>query len=288
MWNRVLMLAALASVPSVALASDVFVNVRTVGHDARTIVEFRPKHGAYVALYGHFSDGEVRPLFPSSDCSSFWVDGREVRVIEVVPCGARLEDVQVITSSHWFDPSECWVAWTPRSPHGVIVYTAAAYPTSTWRFSLAWGPSRTVRVARSWCWEPEQAWWGYEGGRRYVARHAPYPKHDARPHQSRVKFKDDDRRLAYEPRAEKSVVASATKSRDGRESSSVTRSSSRTSSREGSEVGTTQGRNTKNSTSKGTTKGKSTTEGDTKRKSEDSKGSKSSSTRQKGSGEPGR
>jgi hypothetical protein len=274
MWNRVLMLAALASVPSVALASDVFVYVRTVGHDARTIVEFRPKHGAYVALYGHFSDGEVRPLFPSSDCSSFWVDGREVRVIEVVPCGARLEDVQVITSSHWFDPSECWVAWTPRSPHGVIVYTAAAYPTSTWRFSLAWGPSRTVRVARSWCWEPDRAWWGYEGGRRYVARHAPYPKHDARPHQSRVKFKDDDRRQAYEPRAEeKRVVASATKSRDGRESSSATRSSSRTSSREGSEVGTTQGRNTKNSTSKGTTKGKSTTEGDTQRRSEDSRGS---------------
>ena len=84
----------------------------------------------------------------------------------------------------------------------------------------------SYRGSRTCRWEREWVWWGYEGGRRYVARHAPYPKHDVRPHQnyhgheSQVKFKGDSNR--NEHRVEKKVVASSTKSRDGRESARVT------------------------------------------------------------------
>jgi hypothetical protein len=78
------------------------------------LVEFSPEEGAWVALYGSFSDGSLRPLGPAAEDSPEWVRANEIRVISVeLTGGLRLESVQAVASPRWFDPRQLWIAAAP-------------------------------------------------------------------------------------------------------------------------------------------------------------------------------
>lgn len=109
------LLLAAGPVPRADVRVDVRVT-RELGGTA-TFVEFSPDQASWVALYGTFSDGSLRTLFPSEDEEASWVPANEVRVIPVdVPAGLRLETVQAVASPRWFDPRELWIASAPATP----------------------------------------------------------------------------------------------------------------------------------------------------------------------------
>ena len=98
--------------------ADVHVEVRVteeIGHAA--FVEFSPSQGAWVALYGSFSDGSLRTLVPvDAEASAEWIPANEVRTITVeLVDGLRLESVQAVASRRWFDPRQLWIAGTVSS-----------------------------------------------------------------------------------------------------------------------------------------------------------------------------
>lgn len=106
--------AAIACAPAVGVA-DVKVDVRvTEGSAHEAWVEFSPDQGAFVALYGAFSDGSLRALFPVACGDCYWVEANEMRHILVeVPGGVRLESVEALASRKWFDPTVVWIASAP-------------------------------------------------------------------------------------------------------------------------------------------------------------------------------
>jgi hypothetical protein len=88
-------------------------------------VEFRADRGAWVALYGSFSDGSLRTLASGEDGSPEWVQADEVRVISVeLTEGLRLESVQAVASPRWFDAWQLWIAAAPAENEGPWAGTA--------------------------------------------------------------------------------------------------------------------------------------------------------------------
>lgn len=155
--------AAFASHESGNVNVDVRVGGGTGWFDDSAWVEFRPDRGAYIALYAVFSDGSIDLVFPDESCESHWVDGFEARSVQVfAPCGVSLDHVQAVASSRWFDPAECWVAWSdgadwvePR------VYVAAAAPVVCWDFQVAWyAPRHAWSVVRRCSWDGYRDWNG--------------------------------------------------------------------------------------------------------------------------------
>lgn len=108
-----------AGVPMLALApearGEIRVDVRVteeLGHAA--FVEFTADQGAWVALYGSFSDGSLRTLGPVAE-SPEWLPANEKRVISVeLTEGLHLESVQAVASPRWFDPRQLWIAAAPE------------------------------------------------------------------------------------------------------------------------------------------------------------------------------
>jgi len=94
--------------------SEIRVDVRVteeLGHAA--LVEFSPDQGAWVALYGTFSDGSLRTLCPAAQ-SPEWIPANETHVVSVeLTDGLRLESVQAVASPRWFDPQQLWIAAGP-------------------------------------------------------------------------------------------------------------------------------------------------------------------------------
>jgi hypothetical protein len=116
---RAALALALAGFPLLALApearSEIRVDVQVTEHSERAArVEFRADRGAWVALYGSFSDGSLRTLASGEDGSPEWVQADEVRVISVqLTEGLRLESVQAVASPRWFDAWQLWIAAAP-------------------------------------------------------------------------------------------------------------------------------------------------------------------------------
>lgn len=98
--------------PAAASPAGISVDVNVIrAVETRAWVEFSPERSSFVALYGVFSDGTLRPLFPEVEGYDHWVEAREVRVVGVdVPEGIRLESVQAVASARWFDPGQLWIA----------------------------------------------------------------------------------------------------------------------------------------------------------------------------------
>jgi hypothetical protein len=117
------MLLALCLLPvSAARAAYVEVDVRVIpgeGREAR--VEFVAKNSAWVALYGTFSDGTLRAIFPAEGQGTHWVEANEVRALSVeLPADALLESVQAVASTSWFDPAGLWIAAGPEFVPGTV------------------------------------------------------------------------------------------------------------------------------------------------------------------------
>jgi hypothetical protein len=91
------------------------VEVRVVQVEARQArVELVSNRSAWVAVYGAFSDGSLRAIFPGGGHGSQWVEANEVRAFSVeLPPDASLESVQAVASAAWFDPAGLWIAVAP-------------------------------------------------------------------------------------------------------------------------------------------------------------------------------
>jgi hypothetical protein len=116
MKPAMLLAAGLALAPA-ARSESVDVDVRVVcleGREAR--VEFVARRSAWVAVYGEFSDGSLRAIFPDTMSGTHWVEANEVRSLEVhLPADATLESVQAVASTAWFDPAGLWIASGPSA-----------------------------------------------------------------------------------------------------------------------------------------------------------------------------
>jgi hypothetical protein len=107
----------------VARAADPEVEVRVLqmeGREAR--VELVANRSAWVAVYGAFSDGSLRAIFPDEGQGAHWVEANEVRAFSVeLPADAVLQSVQAVASAAWFDPAGLWIARAPSGGPGSSV-----------------------------------------------------------------------------------------------------------------------------------------------------------------------
>ena len=151
------LLAITVAVPAPAVASNIQVDVRVASgggwYGEEVWVEFTPQRSGWVAVYAAYSDGSLRPVFPTDSYGTHWVDAREVRVLPIrVPYGVRLVSVQAVASHRWFDPGDCRLVSTPSGPYGA------------WTFSIAWSSGSHSRTeVRSWGW-----------GRPHGSHYPPY------------------------------------------------------------------------------------------------------------------
>jgi hypothetical protein len=133
---RAALALAAAGFPLLALApdarSEIRVDVRvTEGPGRAALVEFRADRGAWVALYGSFSDGSLRTLASDEQGSPEWVQADELRVISVeLTEGLHLESVQAVASPLWFDAWQLWIASAPAEGDGPRNGSAAGYEVS--------------------------------------------------------------------------------------------------------------------------------------------------------------
>ncbi len=140
LWGVLAALLPVAALANGAIDVRVDLNGGTGWDDEETWIEFEAEQDAFVAVYATFSDGNFEMVFPVSAHDNHWVEGGELYAVPVWSAdGVWLEDVQAVASVHWFDPSECWLAFDQGYDwYAPRVLVATAYPVWSWGFSFSW------------------------------------------------------------------------------------------------------------------------------------------------------
>jgi hypothetical protein len=142
--RRILVVSALLLLPVLPVAAsaspslDVQVQVHGgVGFDGPARVDLYASRPGWVSAWVVYSDGNAAPLFPGVGIRR--VHPRRTYSVTVpVPCGVRIETVQVVGSPWRFDPGQCRLGYGYGHQHGsyLSVYTVSTVPMFTWTWSV--------------------------------------------------------------------------------------------------------------------------------------------------------